>query len=288
MQAVRISNSTDRRLAQYTSAIFAYPFLSIESEQALCARWRDRHDLSASHELVTSHLRLVVAIAQKYRGYGLPPEDLIGEGQVGLMRAVCRFDPDRSCRFASYAIFWIRAAIQEYIIRNWSLVRVGTNASQRTLFFNLRRLQSQIREFDGGELPPDHVSKIAGALRVARREVISMSRRMAGGDLSLNAPISQAHDGDWQDRLVESADDQETTLIEREESDQRRKLLRTALSKLSARERDIVVGRRLCDSPASLKDLAKSHALSSERIRQIELRALTKLRDSVALLSTRA
>jgi len=288
MQTARISNKTDRKLAHYVSAIHTFPFLSVESEQALCARWRDRHDPLAAHALVTSHLRLVVAIARKYRGYGLPAEDLIGEGHVGLMRAVCRFDPDRGCRFASYAVCWIRAAIQEYIIRNWSLVRIGTNASQRKLFFNLRRMQNQIREFDGGELQPDHATKIADALRVPRHEVISMSRRMAGRDFSLNEAAGEEGDGDWQERLADSADDQESALVEQEEVDQRSAWLRSALGNLSARERDILVERRLRDKPASLKDLAQSHELSCERIRQIELRALTKLRKSIAPISARA
>jgi len=283
MEGIHTATGIGTNLSPYLRAIRAYPMLTAETEQRLCARWRENHDLAAAHQLVASHLRLVVTVARKYRGYGLPSEDLISEGHVGLMRAVCRFDPNRGFRFATYAIWWIRAAMQEYIVHNWSLVRVGTTASQKKLFFNLRRLRSQLDEVDGGELQPEHATKIAGILNVPYNDVISMNQRMAGGDWSLNTPISEERDGEWQELLVDDTDDQEAALAEQEQVDQRRHMLDSALGELTARERAIVVERRLRERPASLKDLSQSYGLSCERIRQIELQALTKLRRTIAV-----
>jgi RNA polymerase sigma-32 factor len=255
--------------------------LSVDVEQALCRRWRDHHDSSAAQQLVSSHLRLVVKIALGYRGYGLPSEELVGEGQVGLMRAVCRFDPDRGVRFATYAIWWVRAAVQEYILRNWSLVKMGTTASQKKLFFNLRRLRGQLQEIDDGVLKSEHVSRIANMLRVPEHEVISMNERMAGRDRSLNAPIDSDSHEEWQSWLVDDGDDQETVLAEREEIMQRKSLLPPALEKLTTRERHIVAERHLRENPTTLEDLSRHYGISRERVRQIEARAMTKLRRSV-------
>jgi RNA polymerase sigma-32 factor len=268
-------------VSRYISEIRTYPMLSEEEEQELCCRWRDHHDVGAVHQLVGSHLRLVVKIARGHRGYGLPPEDLIGEGHVGLMRAVCRFDPDRGARFATYAVWWVRAAIQEYILHNWSLVKIGTTSSQRKLFFNLRRIRGELQEFEDGTLKSEHVSTIATMLMVPEHEIISMNQRMAGRDDSLNAPVGADRPGEWQSRLVDDTDDQETALMERQEAAQRKSLLQGALTKLSGREREIIVERHLKESPATLHDLAQHYGVSCERIRQIETQAMINLRRSL-------
>jgi RNA polymerase sigma-32 factor len=265
-------------LSRYILQTRKFPMLDAEVEQALCRRWRDDNDISAAHQLVGSHLRLVVKIAMGYRGYGLASEELIGEGQVGLMRAVSRFDPDRGVRFSTYAIWWVRAAIQEYILRNWSLVKMGTTSSQKKLFFNLRRMRGYSPEFDDGTMKPEHVSRIANMLRVPEHEVISMDHRMAARDLSLNAPIGVDGQGEWQTRLMDDNDDQETMLAEREEAAHRKSLLPAALGKLTTRERHIVVERHLREIPTTLDDLSRHHGISRERVRQIEARAMTKLR----------
>lgn len=268
-------------ISRYIRAIQTYPMLSVDNEQELCCRWRDRHDIAAVHQLVGSHLRLVVKIARGYRGYGLPPEDLIGEGHVGLMRAVCRFDPDRGARFSTYAVCWVRAAIQQYILHNWSLVKMGTTSSQRKLFFNLRRIRSELREFEDGTLKSEHVTAIATMLMVPEHEIISMNQRMAGRDGSLNAPVDVDGPSEWQTRLVDDTDDQETAIGDREEAAQRKSLLHGALTKLSGRERQIVVERHLKESPATLNDLSQRYGISCERIRQIETQAMIKLRRSL-------
>jgi len=278
MEPSQPSVKTGDHLSRYIRAIHEFPMLSADVEQALCRRWRDHHDISAAHQLVGSHLRLVVRIAMGYRGYGLPTEELVGEGHVGLMRAVCRFDPDRGVRFATYAIWWVRAAVQEYILRNWSLVKMGTTASQKKLFFNLRRMRGQLWEFNDGTLKSEHISRIANTLRVPEYEVISMDQRMAGRDYSLNAPIGTESQGEWLTWLVDDSDDQETVLAEREETAHRKALLPSALEKLTTRERHIVVERHLKDRPTTLEDLSHHHGISRERVRQIEARAMTKLR----------
>jgi RNA polymerase sigma-32 factor len=281
MGTSRSATTSGDSMSRYIREIRTYPMLSAEVEQELGRRWRDHHDNSAAHQLVGSHLRLVVKIARGYRGYGLASEDLIGEGHVGLMRAVCRFDPDHGARFATYAVWWVRAAIQEYILHNWSLVKIGTTPSQRKLFFNLRRLRGELQEFEDGTMKSEHVSTIATMLMVPEHEIIAMNQRMAGRDGSLNAPIDADDPGEWQTRLVDDADDQEIVLMDREEAAQRKSQLNCALTKLSGRERQIVVERHLKESPATLNDLSQHHGVSCERIRQIETQAMIKLRRSL-------
>lgn len=275
--------STRENLSCYLREIHAVPLLSAQAERSLFCRWRDHHDIAAAHQLVGSHLRLVVKLARAYRGYGFPSEDLIGEGHVGIMRAVCRFDPDRGVRFASYAVWWVRSAIQEYILHNWSLVRIATTAAQKKLFFNLRRLRRQLQEYDDHRLRPEHIGEIAIRLDVPEHEVVSMNQRLAGRDYSLNAPAGEDGDGQWQNWLADDSDDPETALADSQEAAHRRSMLPLALQKLTTRERDIIVERRLKETPATLDDLSQQFGLSRERIRQIELRALVKLQRSVAV-----
>lgn len=272
---------TNGNLSWYVRETRKFPMLSAKEEQALCLRWRDHHDIAAAHRLASSHLRLVAKIAFGYRGYGLSPDDLIGEGHLGLMRAVCRFDPDRGARFATYAICFVRAAIQEYVLHNWSLVKMGTTAAQKKLFFNLRRLRDHLKEFDDRALKSESVSRIADILRVPEHEVISMSQRMASPDFSLNVPVGSGGDGEWLTWLVDGGDDQETLLAEREQTTHRKSALPSALMALTTRERHIVVERRLKESPATLGDLSHHYGVSREQIRQIELRAMSKLQRSV-------
>jgi RNA polymerase sigma-32 factor len=235
--------------------------------------------MEAAHKLVTSHLRLVAKIAMGYRGYGFPVGELISEGNVGLMQAAKRFDPDRGFRLATYAIWWIRAAIQEYVLHSWSLVKMGTTAAQKKLFFNLRRLKGQLQAIEEGDLSPENVAKIARELDVPEVDVVNMNRRLASADHSLNAPLRGDGDGEgeWQDWLVDETDNQETTLSERQELGLRRDLLRGAMSHLTDRERDILVARRLRDEPTTLEDLSQRYGISRERVRQIEVRAFEKL-----------
>jgi RNA polymerase sigma-32 factor len=273
--------NTSGNLSRYIGETRKFPMLSAEEERALCLRWRDHHDTSAAHRLASSHLRLVTKIALGYRGYGLPPDDLIGEGHLGLMRAVCRFDPDRGVRFATYAICCIRTAIQEYVLHNWSLVKMGTTAAQKKLFFNLHRVRSHTQEFDDRTLQSESVDRIANNLCVPGYEVISMSQRMAGRDFSLNAPVGADGQGEWLTWLVDDTDDQETLLAKREETMHRTSALPSALQALTTRERHIVVERRLRDCPTTLEDLSQHYGISREQIRQIELRAMTKLQRSV-------
>jgi RNA polymerase sigma-32 factor len=247
----------------------------------LCKRWCDHYDSSAAHQLLSSHLRLVVKIAAGHRGYGLPAEELIGEGHVGMMRVVCRFDPDHGVRFAAYAIWWVPAAIQEYILHNGSLVKMGTTASQKNLFFNLRRIRGRLREFDDGTLKPENIGLIANALRAPEHEVVSVNLRMAGPDRSLSAPIGTDRQDEWQTWLMDDSDNQETVLAECEEAAYRKSLLSSALNELTTRERHIVVERRLKESPMTLQDLSQRYDISGERVRQIAGRAMAKLRRSV-------
>ena len=247
----------------------------------LAKRWQEHQDTESAHKLVTSHLRLVGRIAMGYRGYGLPMGEVISEGNVGLMQAVKRFDPDKGFRLATYAMWWIRASIQEYILRSWSLVKMGTTASQKKLFFNLRRVKGQIQAIEEGELKPEHVKEIATKLGVSEEDVISMNRRL-GGDASLNAPVrADAESGEWQDWLVDDAPDQEEQLAESEELALRRSLLEGALKSLTDRERQIFEARRLRDDPATLEDLSVEFGVSRERIRQIEVRAFEKVQRAV-------
>ncbi|MEM7121519.1 MAG: RNA polymerase sigma factor RpoH [Pseudomonadota bacterium] len=268
-------------LSNYLREIRKFPMLEQQQEFQLAKRWREDGDVDAAHELVTSHLRLVAKIAMGYRGYGLPLAELISEGNVGLMQAVKRFDPDKGFRLATYAMWWIRAAIQEYILHSWSLVKMGTTAAQKKLFFNLRKLKGQLQAIDDGDLPPETVTEIATRLDVPEQDVVSMNRRLSSPDHSLNAPLQQDGDGEWQDLLVDESDNQEETLGDREELESRRALLATAMEALNERERYILVERRLSEEPKTLEELSQEYGISRERVRQIEVRAFEKLQKAV-------
>jgi RNA polymerase sigma-32 factor len=270
--------SVEGGLARYLRDIRKFPMLAQEEEYMLAKRWREHGETEAAQRLVTSHLRLVAKIAMGYRGYGLPLADLIAEGNLGMMQAVKRYDPDRGFRLATYAMWWIRASIQEYILHSWSLVKLGTTAAQKKLFFNLRRIKGRIQAIEDGDLTAENVAKIATELEVPEADVIDMNRRLIGPDHSLNAPVRADSDsGEWQDWLQDDAEDQEETLGEMEELGLRRDLLTAAMSHLTARERDILQERRLRDEPTTLEDLAQKYGVSRERVRQIEVRAFDKL-----------
>jgi RNA polymerase sigma-32 factor len=273
--------ASEGNLARYLQEIRKFPMLEVEQEYMLAKRWREHADPDAAHQLVTSHLRLVAKIAMGYRGYGLPLSELISEGNVGMMQAVKRFDPERGFRLATYAMWWIRASIQEYILHSWSLVKMGTTAAQKKLFFNLRKLKGQIQAIEEGDLTPEHVQKIARELDVPEADVVSMNRRLASPDHSLNAPLRGDSEGEWQDWLVDETDNQETSLSERQELGVRRDLLRAAMTHLTDRERDILVERRLKDEPTTLEDLSQRYRISRERVRQIEVRAFDKLQRAI-------
>ena len=273
--------SPDGGLSRYLTEIRKFPMLAKDEEFMLAKRWREHEDPAAAHRLVTSHLRLVAKIAMGYRGYGLPVGELISEGNVGMMQAVKRFDPDRGFRLATYAMWWIRAAIQEYILHSWSLVKMGTTAAQKKLFFNLRRLKGQMQAIDDGDLQPEQVAKIAHALAVPEQDVINMNRRLSAPDHSLNAPVRADSEGEWQDWLVDEAESQETTIADREELTGRKALLNGALSSLNERERHILIERRLKDNPTTLEDLSQQYGISRERVRQIEVRAFEKLQKAM-------
>ncbi len=255
--------------------------LEPEEEYMLAKRWQDHEDSVAAHKMVTSHLRLVAKIAMGYRGYGLPLADLIAEGNVGMMQAVKRFDPERGFRLATYAMWWIRAAIQEYILHSWSLVKIGTTAAQKKLFFNLRRAKAQMKALEEGDLHPDTVAKISTKLGVSEEEVVNMNRRLAAPDHSLNAPLRVDGEGEWQDWLVDDTPSQETRFGDDEELKLRHGLLGTALTTLNERERHILEQRRLKEEPATLEDLSKEYGISRERVRQIEVRAFDKLQKAM-------
>src|SRR5436853_7477776 len=268
-------------LTRYLEEIRRFPMLEPQEEYMLAKSWREHGDREAAHKLVTSHLRLVAKIAMGYRGYGLPIAELISEGNVGLMQAVKRFEPDKGFRLATYAMWWIKASIQEYILRSWSLVKMGTTANQKKLFFNLRKAKSRISALEEGDLRPDQVAIIAKRLGVTEQDVVDMNRRL-GGDVSLNAPIREDGDsGEWQDWLVDDVSDQETRLAESEEADNRKQALGEALSVLNDRERRIFEARRLADDPITLEDLAAEFGVSRERVRQIEVRAFEKVQKAV-------
>jgi RNA polymerase sigma-32 factor len=275
------SLSSERGLSRYLAEIRKFPMLTPDEEFMLAKRWREHGDSQAAHKLVTSHLRLVAKIAMGYRGYGLPLNELISEGNVGMMQAVKRFDPDRGFRLATYAMWWIRAAIQEYILHSWSLVKLGTTAAQKKLFFNLRKLKGQIKAVEEGDLTPEHVKEIAETLNVTEEDVINMNRRLAGADHSLNAPLRADSEGEWQDWLVDENENQEDALAEREEMGNRRDLLSQAMTTLNDRERHILSERRLRDEPLTLEDLSQQYGISRERVRQIEVRAFEKLQKSM-------
>ena len=273
--------SMDGSLAHYLHQIRQFPLLEAEEEYMLARRWRDDQNVDAAHKLVTSHLRLVAKMAMGYRHYGLPLADLISEGNVGLMRAVKKFDPEVGVRLATYAMWWIRAALQEYILASWSLVKVGSQAAQKKLFFSLRRLKAGLGVLESGDLDRDTVARIAKDLEVPEREVVEMNRRLLARDASLNAPVVEDQGAELQDLLVDDATDQETLLAAHQEGKLRRRLLSDAMETLNPRERDIVTERRLRDSPATLEELGRRYGVSRERIRQIEVAAFNKLQQAV-------
>jgi RNA polymerase sigma-32 factor len=268
-------------LNSYLQDIRKFPMLELDEEYMLAKSWRERGDVDAAHKLVTSHLRLVAKIAMGYRGYGLPVSELISEGNVGMMQAVKRFDPDRGFRLATYAMWWIRASIQEYILHSWSLVKMGTTASQKKLFFNLRKLKGQIKAVEEGDLDPEHVTEIAEKLGVPEQDVVSMNRRLAAPDHSLNAPVRIDGDGEWQDWLEDDSQNQEQLLAESEELHKRRELLTKAMENLNDRERYILTERRLKEDPTTLEELSQEYGISRERVRQIEVRAFEKLQKAI-------
>jgi RNA polymerase sigma-32 factor len=267
-------------LSRYLTEIRKFPMLEPSQEFMLAKRWTEHGDREAAHQLVTSHLRLVAKIAMGYRGYGLPISEVVSEGNVGLMQAVKRFDPDKGFRLATYAMWWIKAAIQEYILRSWSLVKMGTTANQKKLFFNLRKAKGQISALDEGDLRPDQVSHIATRLGVTEQDVVDMNRRL-GGDVSLNAPLREEGEGEWQDWLVDNSASQEAVLAAEQEGQNRLAALRDALSVLNPRERRIFEARRLSDDPITLEDLSGEFGVSRERVRQIEVRAFEKVQEAV-------
>ncbi len=267
-------------LSRYLDEIRKFPMLQPDQEYMLAKRWREHDDRDAAHKLVTSHLRLVAKIAMGYRGYGLPIGEVVSEGNVGLMQAVKRFEPDKGFRLATYAMWWIKASIQEYILRSWSLVKMGTTANQKKLFFNLRKAKSKISALDEGDLRPDQVKQIATKLGVPEQDVIDMNRRLSG-DASLNTPLREEGEGEWQDWLVDDSSSQEARLVESEESGNRLAALREALSVLNVRERRIFEARRLLDDPVTLEQLSEEFGVSRERVRQIEVRAFEKVQEAV-------
>jgi RNA polymerase sigma-32 factor len=266
--------------SNYLPALKKFPMLERQDEMTLARRWRTQGDPACAYKLVTSHLRFVMSIALRYRSYGLPVSDLVSEGNVGLMQALARFDPDKGYRLSTYASWWIKAEIQSYVIRSWSLVKIGTTAQQRKLFFNLRHAKRRISALESGDLRPEHTRRIAAMFGTSEQDVTDMNRRL-GGDTSLNAPLSEDSDGEWLDRLADNSMDQEATLIRSEEAQRRGLLLHEALGRLNDRERRIFVGRRLADEALTLEQLATEFRVSRERIRQIEMRALDKITRAV-------
>jgi RNA polymerase sigma-32 factor len=279
--------SPDGGLSRYLSEIRKFPMLAKDEEFMLAKAWQEHEDPEAAHRLVTSHLRLVAKIAMGYRGYGLPIGEVISEGNVGLMQAVKKFDPDRGFRLATYAMWWIRASIQEYILRSWSLVKMGTTAAQKKLFFNLRKAKSEISALQEGDLHPDQVSTFATMLGVLNEDVISMNRRLSGGDASLNSPMRADSESEWQDWLVDDVTpSQEAVVADTQEKNLRMGLLEEAMTELTDRERHILTERRLKDDPTTLEELASEYGVSRERVRQIEVRAFEKLQKSMKAAAT--
>jgi RNA polymerase sigma-32 factor len=277
--------SPDNNLGRYLDQIKKFPMLAAEDEYNLAKDWLDKNNTKSAHKLVTSHLRLVAKIAMGYRGYGLPVADLIAEGNIGMMHAVKKFDPEKGFRLATYAMWWIKAAIQEFVLRSWSQVKIGTTASQKKLFFNLRKIKSKINALEDGDLSPKQVNHIAKTLDVPEDDVISMNRRMLGGDHSLNAQMNR-NDGEeteWQDLLTDDRENQETLFAKHEEKTIRNKLMIDALNLLKSREKDIIIKRRLTDEPKTLEELSQEYKVSRERIRQIETRAFEKLQEAMKL-----
>ena len=280
-RAASIALSPEQGLSRYLTEIRKFPMLEKEQEFMLAKRWQQDEDTDAAEQMVTSHLRLVAKIAMGYRGYGLPMAEVISEGNVGLMQAVKKFDPDKGFRLATYAMWWIRAAIQEYILRSWSLVKLGTTASQKKLFFNLRRIKGEINALDSGDLKPDQVTEIATRLNVSEKDVLSMNGRMSGSDASLNAPMGAEGDMEWQDWLTDDDPGQAESFANRQEFDSRMTLLQEAMADLSEREQHILQERRLTDEPKTLEELSEVYNVSRERIRQIEVRAFEKIQKAM-------
>ncbi len=276
-----ITISPEGNLQRYLNEIRSFPMLTADEEYVLARSFKEHDDVQAAHKMVTSHLRLVAKIAMGYRGYGLPLNEMISEGNVGLMQAVKRFDPERGFRLATYAMWWIRASIQEYILHSWSLVKIGTTAAQKKLFFNLRKLKGRLQAINEGDLTPETVKTIAKELSVPEHDVVSMNRRLAGGDHSLNAPLRADNEGEWMDWLVDESESQEVVVAENEELTKRRGLLQDALLTLKERERHILTERRLKDEPMTLEDLSQVYSISRERVRQIEVRAFEKLQKAI-------
>jgi RNA polymerase sigma-32 factor len=277
MTSITLKITPEGNLSRYLQEIRRLPMLTQQEEKCLARRWRETQDRSAAHLLVSSHLRLVAKIAMGYRGYGLPVDELISEGNIGMLRAVERFDPDRGFRLATYAMWWIRASIQEYVLHSWSLVKMGTTGAQKKLFFNLRRLKGQLQAIDEGDLHPEQVTKIAKLLAVPEEDVVNMNRRLSTQDHSLNVPVRQDADGDWQDWLVDPSESQEAAYGDREEFTNRKAVLPDALKTLNKREHHILLERRLRETPTTLEALSHQYNISRERVRQIEVRALAKL-----------
>ncbi len=269
-------------LSNYLEQIKKFPMLSLDEEYMLARRWKDRGDLKAAQKLVTSHLRLVAKIAMGYRGYGLPVSELVSEGNIGLMKAVKKFDPKKGFRLATYAMWWIKASMQEYVLRSWSLVKMGTTTAQKKLFFNLKKIKNQLSIHETGDLTPQHVNKISKQLNVKEEEVISMNRRLHGKEKSLNAPITEDNDSsEWQDWIVDSRLDQEVKASQEQEFNNRKKLMEDSMSILNQREKEILTARRLVDESSTLEELSKKYKISRERIRQIETKAFEKLQKAM-------
>ena len=273
--------SSENGLNRYLQEIRKYPLLEFQYEQELAIKWAKKKDIESAHILVTSHLRLVAKIAMGYKGYGLPINELISEGNIGMLESIKRFDYKRGFRLATYAMWWIRASIQEYILHSWSLVKMGTTAAQKKLFFNLRKFKSSLKAYEEGDMLPENVNKIAKNLNVSKKEVMDIIRRLAGPDHSLNAPLKEDGEGEWQDWLVDGSPTQEYIISNSQELDQRKDLLSKAINILSPREKYIMVERRLKDKPKTLEDLSNHYKISRERVRQIEVRAMEKLKKSV-------
>jgi RNA polymerase sigma-32 factor len=277
--------SNEGSLTHYLQQIKKFPMLTEKQEVSLAKKWRDKGDTSAAHELVTSHLRLVAKIAMGYRGYGLPVTELISEGNIGLMQAVKKYDPDKGFRLATYAMWWIRAAIQEYVLKSWSLVKIGTTAAQKKLFFNLKKLKGKLSDYNEGSLKPHQVTEIASQLNVSEKEVSEMEGRMSGSDYSLNAVVSADGQEEWQEWLVDEDADHEVKIAEKEEVTKRKELLSKAIDVLNEREKYIIQGRKLSEDPKTLEELSKEYNISRERIRQIEERAFQKLQSEMLSLA---
>ena len=278
------SLSIEGSLSSYLTQIKKFPILSAEEEYMLAKSWRDRGDLKSAQKLITSHLRLVAKIAMGYRGYGLPVSEMVSEGNIGLMQAVKKYDPERGFRLATYAMWWIKASIQEYVLRSWSLVKMGTTTAQKKLFFNLKKLKNQLSPNNTGDLKREHVDEISRILNVKKEEVVSMDRRMMGKEKSLNDPIRDGNNSEWQDWLVDEKIDQELKLSHQQEFNQRKKLMDDSMDILNPREKEILIARRLSEDVATLEDLSKKYKISRERIRQIETKAFEKLQK--AMLNT--